>query len=87
MFVELIDAWPVRKSPQHFFGDRASGWEISAGNDDDVSSYEHEPVAHPLTGAPAIALKRQRNGDCFYLGPTGCTIHDRAPALCREFDC
>jgi Fe-S-cluster containining protein len=54
---------------------------------DDVGLYGHEPVAHPITGAPAIALKRQPNGDCFYLGPTGCAIHDRAPALCRDFDC
>jgi uncharacterized protein len=36
---------------------------------------------------PTLALKRKANGDCYYLGPTGCTIHDRAPALCREFDC
>jgi uncharacterized protein len=56
-------------------------------NGDDVDSYEHETVPHPITGEPAIALKRQANGDCVYLGPTGCTIHERAPAQCREFDC
>jgi hypothetical protein len=45
------------------------------------SSYECESAIHPITGKPAIALKRQPHGDCFYLGPTGCTIHERAPPL------
>jgi len=27
------------------------------------------------------------NGDCVYLGDNGCTIHGRAPALCRAADC
>lgn len=54
---------------------------------DDASSYETVPVVHPLTGKPAFALRRQANGDCVYLGAAGCTIHDRAPTICREFDC
>jgi Fe-S-cluster containining protein len=32
-------------------------------------------------------LKRRPNGDCVYLGENGCTIHDRAPTVCRVFDC
>ena len=33
------------------------------------------------------ALKRKPNGDCVYLGEQGCTIHGRAPHVCRRFDC
>jgi hypothetical protein len=32
-------------------------------------------------------LNRKSNGDCVYLDEYGCTIHDRAPKVCREFDC
>ena len=33
------------------------------------------------------ALQRKPNGDCVYLGESGCTIHDRAPHVCRRFSC
>lgn len=33
------------------------------------------------------ALQHRENGECVYLGPDGCTIHDRSPVLCREYDC
>lgn len=36
---------------------------------------------------PYLILDRLPNGDCVYLGPDGCTIHDRAPWVCRDFDC
>jgi hypothetical protein len=46
--------------------------------------YRTEP--HPyIPGALMIAHKP--NGDCVYLGAEGCTIHDRAPSLCRVADC
>jgi Fe-S-cluster containining protein len=48
---------------------------------DDVSSYVHEIMG------PMIVLKRRPNGDCVYLGDGGCTIHDRAPVMCKAFDC
>lgn len=52
---------------------------------DDVASYEHDIVTLPKgTGA---VLKHKPNGDCIYLGPDGCTIHDRAPVVCAVFDC
>lgn len=54
---------------------------------DDPSTYETMQVTNPLTGSPSFALKHKPEGGCFYLGPDGCTIHDRAPAICREFDC
>jgi Fe-S-cluster containining protein len=36
---------------------------------------------------PYLILNRQNNGDCIYLGEHGCTIHARAPWVCRTFDC
>jgi len=54
---------------------------------DDPETYLTREVTNPLTGEPALALQQKDNGDCIYLGETGCTIHGRAPAICREFDC
>jgi uncharacterized protein len=48
---------------------------------DDIASYQHA-----IAGTLAI-LKHKPNGDCVYLGEHGCTIHARAPKMCREFDC
>jgi hypothetical protein len=48
---------------------------------DDVTSYETEAIhGHRV-------LKRRADGRCVYLGKRGCTIHERAPKVCREFDC
>lgn len=49
---------------------------------DDVAAYAHrqEVKGHWF-------LTHQDNGDCAYLGPTGCTIYERRPAVCRAFDC
>lgn len=55
---------------------------------DDISSYVTAEVAHPFTGAPALMVaKKPGTMDCWYLGPSGCTIHDRAPVICKKFDC
>ncbi len=58
-------------------------------NGDVVADYagDTERRINPLTGVLVHALKRKPNGNCVYLGPDGCTIHDRAPVVCREFDC
>jgi Fe-S-cluster containining protein len=40
-----------------------------------------------LDKPPVTILDRLPNGDCFYLGEQGCTIHDRAPHECRQYDC
>jgi Fe-S-cluster containining protein len=40
-----------------------------------------------LDKPPITILDRLPNGDCFYLGEHGCTIHDRAPYECRMYDC
>lgn len=54
---------------------------------DNVASYETRIVAHPETGEQAYILATKENGECIYLGPTGCTIYSRRPLLCRTFDC
>ncbi len=56
---------------------------------DDPTTYETIPVVHPLTGEPGLMLKRGADGlSCGYLEKgKGCTIYDRRPAMCREFDC
>jgi Fe-S-cluster containining protein len=64
---------------------------------DVVDSYLHWIMDGPIVEATARSLgidaktlpvlQRQSNGDCIYLGPKGCTIHDRAPVMCRLFDC
>jgi hypothetical protein len=54
---------------------------------DVLENYEHEPA--PKQFPERFVLKRLPGGDCVYLdrGVGGCIIHDRAPAICREFDC
>jgi uncharacterized protein len=48
---------------------------------DRIEDYDYEMVG-------SIAVVRLKpNGDCVYLGEHGCTIHDRAPVICRAFDC
>ena len=50
-----------------------------------IWTYEHEVIA-TLAG-PAAVLRCAESGECIYLGRDGCTIHDRAPAICKAFDC
>lgn len=54
---------------------------------DDPDQYETQECINPVTGKPAIALAHKPTGGCIYLGSGGCTIHDDAPAICKEFDC
>ena len=55
---------------------------------DDPAQYETEECIHPLTGRPALMLRHKPEGGCVYLAEgIGCTIHGRAPAICKEFDC
>jgi uncharacterized protein len=49
---------------------------------DDVSSYKHI-----ITPNGVAVLQKSKDGNCVYLDPNGCTIHDRAPVICRTFDC
>ena len=50
-----------------------------------MASYETVTVTIGKTKGPA--LKQKPNGECVYLDENGCTIHDRAPAVCRAYSC
>jgi len=59
---------------------------IRVDRGDDPAAYR-TAVCHTPGKAPYLILDRLPNGDCFYLGEHGCTIHDRAPYECRMYDC
>ncbi|MEJ0023503.1 MAG: YkgJ family cysteine cluster protein [Alphaproteobacteria bacterium] len=56
---------------------------------DDLDFYDWEPIASALyPGQSSPALKRDpATGNCVYLRDSGCSIHERAPAICRRFHC
>jgi len=53
---------------------------------DDPAQYQ-TAICLQIGKDPFLILDRKDNGDCVYLGEHGCTIWDRAPVVCREFDC
>jgi hypothetical protein len=60
------------------------GDAIRLTEEDNPKEYLTEP--HPyIPGAPMLAHKP--NGDCIYLIENGCSIHNRAPSLCKSADC
>ena len=60
------------------------GDAIRLTEEDNTEDYLTEP--HPYIPG-ALMLAHKPNGDCIYLAETGCSIHDRAPSLCRSADC
>jgi len=58
---------------------------------DDPRQYSYEVAINPLTGAPGFKILNQLSGPlkgaCHYLGKDGCTIYERRPLACRQFDC
>ena len=54
---------------------------------DRPADYLTQQVFNPITGKAGHMLQKKPNGECVYLGPAGWTIHDRAPVICRTFDC
>jgi Fe-S-cluster containining protein len=60
---------------------------LSPAQGDDVESCQVNVAAHPDTGEPVYMLATKANGECVYLGASGCTIYERRPLLCRSFDC
>ncbi len=52
---------------------------------DDVSLYQVVP--HERLPNTHLMLDHKANGDCIYLGDTGCMIHGHKPRMCREMDC
>ena len=49
---------------------------------DDPARFETQPL-----NDGSLRLKMQPNDDCVYLTEHGCSIHDRAPFMCRVCDC
>lgn len=47
----------------------------------------YETMTFDTPAGAIVALARQANGWCIYLTEAGCSIHDRAPVICRQFDC
>lgn len=54
---------------------------------DKPETYQTVPMLHPIHKRWGQMLAKKKNGDCIYLGQNGCTIWDRAPTICRNFDC
>ena len=54
---------------------------IMLGPTDSREAYRwHRDGAHDV-------LDRKENGECVYLTDTGCGIHEKAPDICKRFDC
>lgn len=51
---------------------------------DDPTQFQTIPHDH---FAGQLMLDHKANGDCVYLGDVGCSIHGRAPQMCKEMDC
>lgn len=67
---------------------RSDAISVSEEYGDDVEQYETVQHAIPKFAAQGERmLAHKPDGSCIYLGDAGCTIHGRAPLLCREFDC
>ncbi|HGX3708931.1 TPA: YkgJ family cysteine cluster protein [Escherichia coli] len=55
---------------------------------DVADDYETVPHYIPQMAEKGVRmLAHKPDKTCVYLTETGCSIHGRAPALCREFDC
>ena len=54
---------------------------------DDPTEYLTQELLSPIDGTMQKFLIQKPTGECIYLGESGCTIHDRAPQICRSFDC
>jgi hypothetical protein len=52
-----------------------------------VESYRHRVLKDQATGNSVFLLATEANGQCVYLDASGCTIYNRRPLLCRNFDC
>lgn len=49
--------------------------------------YQTKPWNNPVRGEIMLMLDHEENGDCIYLGETGCTIYARRPFQCQAYDC
>ena len=53
---------------------------------DDPAQYQ-TAMCYTPGKKPYMILDRHPGGDCVYLNDNGCTIWDRAPFACRDYDC
>lgn len=84
MNLPIIDIRPTRDVPCGDCHDCCRGDAIYLHPEcgDDATQYQTEHTGKRLM------LAHKSNGDCIYLDDTkGCTIHNRRPTICREFDC
>lgn len=65
------------------------GWEVDLHPErgEDVSQYQHHEEIQATTGLPALFLDKKPNGECVYLVKGKCSIYERRPQTCRQFDC
>jgi uncharacterized protein len=63
------------------------GQRIILTEADKGQKYRITPTRKGNDGKTQWMLQHKPNGDCVYLDDYGCTIHDRAPQACRDFDC
>lgn len=61
------------------------GDPIALAVGDDPQQYQWH--SEPFRGRVARVLDRKANGECIYLTEQGCSIHGRAPLICRQFHC
>jgi Fe-S-cluster containining protein len=54
---------------------------------DDPAAYDCERILDRMTGQYVTVLKQKPNRECIHLGPKGCEIYERRPAMCRNYDC
>lgn len=56
---------------------------------DNPKDYRTRVVWNPFKGDGPITILEQDpvTHDCVYVGPFGCTIWEKRPVICREFDC
>lgn len=55
--------------------------------DGDISRYNTVVGIDANTGTVERYLQQKPNGDCVYLGESGCEIYSDRPLVCRNYDC
>jgi len=79
---------PFRFAPSPTFSDSSCRGEKALLFEEQGDDMTLEHYVVELGGHTVRILKQRKDGVCLYLDETkGCTIYDRAPAICREFDC
>lgn len=63
------------------------GDTITLVEGDDPSSFKTRPSTSVFPGSIGRELRKGKDGNCIYLGKSGCQIYAGRPRMCREFDC